>query len=174
MEVIVRTPSRLVVTHRESRWGLVGVVLCLAAITVLPVFVPTDMPGTQADGRLPPAIRAVFGATFLAMVAAAFLVSRYSETYTLDTQRRTLTIAGAGPIVGRPRTLPVERIREVYQEHFDDGDRVTHHVVVVLAPDGECVRLPARIFSFSADERQRLAEMFASFLAVPARLVTKP
>jgi hypothetical protein len=174
VEVIARTPSRLVVSHRESRRGIVWVVSCLAAMTVLPVFLPMDMPGADANGMAPPLVRAVFALTFVLMVAAAFLVARYSETYTLDTQRRTLTISGSGPIGGSNRTLALERIRDVYQEHFNDGDTQTHLVIVVLAPEDERVRLPARIFSFSAEERQRLGEMFSSVLGISARLVTKP
>jgi hypothetical protein len=175
VRVVSHTPSRLVVTHRESRWILAWTVLCLATMTLLPQFVPVDMPGIEElpDGTLPHGARVVLAFTFLAVVGAAFLVGFYSETYTFDKARRTVTLRGAGPIGGKQRTLPIDLIRDVYQEHFSDGDTVTDHVIVVVGPDNEHLKLPMRIFSFSAEERTRFGETLSSFLGLRARLETR-
>ena len=170
MEVICHTPSRLTVTHREPTARIVAVLTCLAFIV---------SGGIVASIKEPPApelsgfVTGLLVVILSVLIAGAFYAARCSETYTFDKEKQSFSLAHASPLGRRRRSGHLQQIREVYQESYDDNDSIKEYLILVVAPRGDRVRLPLRLYTFSVEERERFGELLCSFLEMPIRVERK-
>jgi hypothetical protein len=171
MKILYQTPSRLVVTHKEPTTRVVAILLCLAFMLLGPVILPVGIP--QIEGRLPAGVNIALIITFLIIVVAALYILRYFETYTFDKVQQTFTIGRISLLGSKQQTVQLRQIQEVYQESHDNNDAIKEYVIIVLHPDAQRVRLPMKLSSFRAEEREQFGELLCSFLGMPARVIQK-
>ena len=170
MDVICQTPVKLVIVHKEPTTRIVYVPLCLAFILLAPVILPMVIPQM---GKLLGIINFALIITFFVVVTGAIYVARYHETYTFDKVKQVFTIKRTSPFGSKKQSGHLRQIEDVYQESYDDNDAVKEYVLLVLAPSGQHLRLPMKLYTFSAEERVRFGKLLCSFLQMPVRVVQK-
>ncbi len=170
MDVTCRTPVKLVVTHKEPTTRIVFVPLCLAFILLAPVILPVVMP--QIEG-FPGIINLVFISAFFMIITAAVYIARYHETYTFDKAKQVFIIERISPFGSKKSSGHLRQIEDVYQESYDDNDAIKEYVLLVLAPSGQHLRLPVKLYTFSAEEREQFGKLLCSFLEMPVRVIQK-
>lgn len=170
MEVASRTAVRLDVVWREPVSRLMTVPAALGFILLGPVILPEVMPRIAG---VPGSVRMVLLIAFLVVIAGAAVLSTYAERYVVDKTLQTFTIEQTGFLGNAKRVIPLRQLRVVEQVGDDGADTLREHVVLVLSPANERLKLPVRLYSFSAKERDRFAGILGSFLGIPIRLVRR-
>ena len=170
MEVICHTPSKLAVTYREPTARVIITLICLALIVFGGIVASITTPPFLEFSGL---VTAILVVTLLIIIAGAIYVTRCLEVYTFDKEQQSFILEHIGPLHRRSRSGHLLQIKQVYQQSDNDNDSIKEYVILVIAPRDERLRLPMRLYSFSASEREWFGGLLCSFLGMPVRVEWK-
>lgn len=170
MQVVLSTPSRLVVAHSEPTARIRNVLLCAAFILLAPVLAPPLLPSIEP---LPPVVQLVLFACLVAAGAVAYHLLGCSELYTFDSERRTIVLRRNSRYGHVDRTIRFDQVGDVFEETWEDNDAIKEYVVLTVDPGSKRVRLPMRPYTFSSGEREQLGALLGDLLGSRLRVVQK-